>query len=82
MFKLERIRTPIYIVFIISIIPLWSNDVELNTTDIEEIQLLFKYKDYVDVFSKEETSKFPNFTRVEYFISIKEGVKVLYDFIY
>jgi hypothetical protein len=50
--------------------------------DMKEIQLSFKYKNYINVFSKEETSKFPNSTRVEYFILIKEGVKVLYSSIY
>jgi hypothetical protein len=82
MFKLERLRAPIYVVFVTSAIPLRSDDVELNTTDTEEIRLPSKYKDYADVFSEEEASKFPNFTRVEYFIPIKEGVEVLYNSIY
>jgi hypothetical protein len=50
--------------------------------DIEEIQLPSKYKDYVDVFSEEEASKFPNSTRVEYFIFIEEDAEVLYGPIY
>jgi hypothetical protein len=50
--------------------------------NIKEIRLSPKYKDYIDVFSKEEASKFPNFTRVEHFISIKEGVEVPYSPIY
>jgi hypothetical protein len=82
MFKLERIKAPIYVVFITLIIPLRSNSVELNMMNIEEIRLSLKYKNYFNVFSKEEASKFPNFTRVEYFILIKEGVKVLYNSIY
>jgi hypothetical protein len=49
---------------------------------MEDIRLPSKYKDYIDVFSKEEASKFPNFTRVKYSILIKEGVEVLYDSIY
>jgi hypothetical protein len=82
MFKLERIKASIYIIFITSIIPLWSDDVELNTTNIEEIRLPSKYKNYVNVFSKEEASKFLDFTRVKYSISIEEGVEVSYNSIY
>jgi hypothetical protein len=82
MFKLERIRVPIYVVFITSTIPLRSDDVELNTTDTEEIQLPSKYENYINVFSEEEASKFPDSTRVEYFIFIKEGVEVPYNLIY
>jgi hypothetical protein len=50
--------------------------------DIEEIQLSPKYKNYVDVFSEEEALKFPDSTRVEYSILIKEGVEVPYNPIY
>jgi hypothetical protein len=82
MFKLKRIRALIYIVFIISAIPLRSDDVELNMTDTEDIRLPPKYKNYANVFSEEEASKFPDSTRVEYFILIKENVKVPYDLIY
>jgi hypothetical protein len=82
MFELERLKAPIYAVFIISIIPLRSDGVGLNATDIEEIRLPPKYKDYVDVFSAEEALKFPDFTRVEYSILIKEGAEVLYSPIY
>jgi hypothetical protein len=64
------------------VIPLRSDSVELNATDTEEIRLSSKYKDYADVFSEEETSKFPNSTRVEYFIPIEEGVEVPYGLIY
>jgi hypothetical protein len=82
MFELERLRAPIYVIFVTSTISLRSDSVELNTTDTEEIQLPPKYKDYVDVFSEEEASKFPNSTRVEYSISIEEGVEVPYNPIY
>jgi hypothetical protein len=82
MFKLKRIRAPIYVVFITLIIPLWSNGVELNIMNIKDIRLSSKYKDYTNVFSKEETSKFPDFMWVEYFIPIKEDVEVLYNPIY
>jgi hypothetical protein len=51
-------------------------------TDTEDIQLPLKYKDYIDVFSEEEASKFPNSTRVEHFILIEEGVEVPYNPIY
>jgi hypothetical protein len=64
------------------IIPLRSDGVGLNTTDIEEIRLPPKYEDYVDVFSEEEALKFPDFTRVEYSILIEEGAEVLYSPIY
>jgi hypothetical protein len=50
--------------------------------NIEEIRLPPKYKNYADVFSKEEASKFPNSTRVEYSIPIEEGVEVPYNSIY
>jgi hypothetical protein len=81
-FKLERIKAFIYVIFIISIIPLRSDNVELNAMNTKEIQLPSNYKDYVNVFSKEEASKFLNSTRVKYFISIKEGVEVPYNPIY
>jgi hypothetical protein len=69
-------------VFITPAIPLRSDGVKLNMTDTEDIRLPSEYKDYVDVFSKEEASKFPDFTRVEYFIPIEEGVEVSYNLIY
>jgi hypothetical protein len=50
--------------------------------DTEEIRLPPKYKDYVDVFSEEEASKFPDFTRVKYSILIKEGAEVPHGPIY
>jgi Reverse transcriptase (RNA-dependent DNA polymerase) len=50
--------------------------------DTEDIQLPSKYKDYADVFSEEEASKFPDSTRVEHSIPIKEGVEVPYNPIY
>jgi hypothetical protein len=71
MFELERIGAPIYVVFIISIILLRSDGVELNATDMKDIRLSPKYKDYADVFSEEEASKFPDSTRVEHFIFIE-----------
>jgi hypothetical protein len=49
---------------------------------MKEIQLPSKYEDYVNVFSEEEALKFSNFTRVEHFILIKEGVEVPYNPIY
>jgi hypothetical protein len=82
MFKLERLRAPIYVVFVTSVIPLRSDGVELNATNTEEIRLPPKYEDYADVFSEEEASKFPDSTRVEYFILIEEGVEVSHDLIY
>jgi hypothetical protein len=82
MFKLERLKVSIYAVFITLMIPLRSNGVKLNATDIEDIRLPPKYKDYANVFSKEEASKFLDSTRVEYFIPIEEGVEVLYNPIY
>jgi hypothetical protein len=51
-------------------------------TNTEEIRLPSKYKDYVDVFSEEEASKFPDSTRVEYSIPIEEGAEVPHDPIY
>jgi hypothetical protein len=51
-------------------------------TDTEEIRLSPKYEDYANVFLEEEASKFPDSTRVEHFIPIKEGVEVPHDPIY
>jgi hypothetical protein len=82
MFKLKRIGAPIYVMFITSAIPLRSDGVELNATDTEDIRLPPKYKDYTNVFSEEEASKFPDFTRVKYSILIEEGVEVPYSPIY
>jgi hypothetical protein len=82
MFKLKRLRAPIYVIFVISTIPLWSDGVGLNTTNTKEIRLSPKYKNYVNVFSKEEALKFLNFTRVEHSILIEEGVEVSYNPIY
>jgi hypothetical protein len=82
MFELERLRAPIYVVFVTSAIPLRSDGVELNATDTEEIRLPPKYKDYADVFSEEEASKFPDSTRVEHSILIEEGAEVPHGPIY
>jgi hypothetical protein len=82
MFELERLRASIYVMFIISVIPLRSDSVELNTIDTEEIRLPSKYKDYADVFLEEEALKFSNSTRVEHSIPIEEGVEVPHDPIY
>jgi hypothetical protein len=48
----------------------------------EEIRLPPKYKIYVDIFSKSEVIKFPDFTRVKHFISIKEDIEVPFNPIY
>jgi hypothetical protein len=82
MFKLERLKVSIYIVFVTLMILLRSDDVKLNTMDMEDIRLPPKYENYANIFSKEEALKFLNSTRVEHFISIKEGVEVLYSSIY
>jgi Reverse transcriptase (RNA-dependent DNA polymerase) len=82
MFELERLKAPIYVVFVTPAILLRSDGVELNTMDTEEIRLPPEYKDYADVFLEEEASKFPNSTRVEYSIPIKEGAEVPYNPIY
>jgi Reverse transcriptase (RNA-dependent DNA polymerase) len=82
MFELERLKIPIYVIFVISTISLRSDSVKLNTTDTEEIRLPPEYKDYANVFSEEEASKFPNSTRVEHFILIEEGAEVPHSPIY
>jgi hypothetical protein len=82
MFKLERLRAPIYITFITSIVPIRSDGVELNAIDTKEVRLLTKYKAYTDLFLEVEAVKFPNNTRIEHFILIKESVEVLYSLIY
>jgi Reverse transcriptase (RNA-dependent DNA polymerase) len=82
MFELERLRAPIYAVFVTPAIPLRSDGVELNATDTEEIRLPPEYEDYADVFSEEEASKFPDSMRVEHSILIEEGAEVPHGPIY
>jgi hypothetical protein len=82
MFKLERLKASIYIVFIIPIILMRSNSVELTILSIELITLLFKYEKYAKIFFKEEVAKFPDFTRVKHSILVKEDVEVSYGLIY
>jgi hypothetical protein len=82
MFKLKRLRAPIYIMFIVLMILMWSDDVELYIIEIEEIQLSSKYADYIDIFLKEEAAKFLKSTYMKHTISIKEGVEVSYKSIY
>jgi hypothetical protein len=50
--------------------------------DIEEIRLPSEYKDYANVFSEEEASKFPDSTRVKHSILIEEGAEVPHSPIY
>jgi hypothetical protein len=82
MFKLERLKAPIYIMFITSTISIRSDSVELTTLSTESITLPPKYKEYAKVFSKEETAKFLDSTCVEHSILVEEGVEVPYDLIY
>jgi hypothetical protein len=82
MFKLKRLRAPIYIVFITPMIPIWSDSVELTTLSTKPITLLPKYEEYAKVFSKEEAAKFLDSTRVEHSIPVEEGVEVPYGPIY
>jgi hypothetical protein len=82
MFKLKELNILIYVLFITSINSMWSDSVELNSVETEEVRLPSKYKAYADVFSESKTIKFPDFTRVEYSILIKEGVKVPFNPIY
>jgi hypothetical protein len=49
---------------------------------VTEVQLLKEYKDYIDVLLEKNVLKLPDFTRVEYAISIKKGKKVLFSPIY
>jgi hypothetical protein len=82
MFELERLRAPIYIVFITLMILMRSDGVELYTIEAEEIQLSSEYTDYANVFLEEEAVKFLEFTHVEHAIPIEEGVEVPYRLIY
>jgi hypothetical protein len=82
MFKLERLRASIYIVFITSIIPMRSDSVELTTLSIKPITLPLEYEEYAKVFSEEEAAKFLDSTRVEHSILVEEGVEVPYGSIY
>jgi hypothetical protein len=59
-----------------------SDSVELATLSTEPITLPPKYKEYAKVFSKEETAKFLDSTRVEHSILVEEGVEVPYGPIY
>jgi hypothetical protein len=82
MFKLKRLKAPIYIVFITLMNLMWSNNVKLYAMRAEEVQLLAEYDVYTNIFSKEEAIKFSNFMCVKHAISIKEDVEVLYSSIY
>jgi hypothetical protein len=46
------------------------------------MQLLKEYKDYIDVFLKENILKLSNFTRVEYTILIEKDKEMLFSSIY
>jgi hypothetical protein len=82
MFKLERLEAPIYIVFVALMILIWSDDIELYTIEVEEIQLPFKYINYIDIFLKEEVMKFLEFIYIKHIIPIEEDAEVLYSLIY
>jgi hypothetical protein len=82
MFKLERLKALIYVVFVTSIVLIRSDYVALYTLNIEEIQLPPKYQEYAKIFSKIEATKFLDSTYVEHSIPIKEGAEVLYNLIY
>ena len=56
--------------------------VTLKATKIEEITILKKYLDYIDVVFGDENTKLLGYTKVRYFIKIKEGKEVPYGPIY
>ena len=82
MFKLKRASILIYIIYLNSVSFMWNTDIELYSTDIIKIQLLKKYKDYTDIFSKEKTAKISNFMHIEYLIFIKKDKNVSFKSIY
>jgi hypothetical protein len=82
MFELERLRAPIYTVFVAPVVLMRSDSVELYAIEAEEIQLPSEYADYADVFLEEEAAKFLESTRVEHAIPIEEGAEVPYGPIY
>ena len=57
-------------------------DIELYSTEVIKIQLLKKYKDYINVFSEEKTDKMSNFVYIEHLILIKEDKDILFKSIY
>ena len=56
--------------------------IELYSTEAVKIQLLKEYKDYINVFSEEETDKMSNFVHIEYLIFIEKDKNVLFESIY
>ena len=56
--------------------------INLYFINVIKLQLLKKYKDYADMFSKKKTIKFLDLTRVKYAIFIVKDVEVLYKLIY
>jgi hypothetical protein len=82
MSKLEELNIPIYALFVTSVNPMRSDSVELNFVEAEEVRLPPEYKAHADVFSEFKAAKFPDFTRVEHFIPIEEGVEVPFGLIY
>ena len=82
MFKLKRADISIYAVYLNSVSLMQNADIELYSTEVIKIQLLKKYKDYVDIFSEEKTDKMPDFVHIEHLILIKEDKNVLFKSIY
>ncbi len=56
--------------------------IDLYFIEVIIIQLLKELKNYIDVFSEENTAKLFNNTRVKHAILIKKDKKILYELIY
>jgi hypothetical protein len=69
-------------VYLTSANPLQDDCLELNSIEVAKVQLLKEYKNYTDIFLEENILKLPDFTRVEYTISIEKGKEVLFSSIY
>ena len=82
MFKLKRADILIYMIYLNSVSFMWNVGVELYSTEVIKIQLLKKYKDYVNVFSEEKTDKMSDFVYIEHLIFIEKDKDVLFRSIY
>ena len=56
--------------------------IELYSTEAVKIQLLKKYKDYINMFSEKKTNKMSNFVHIEHLIFIEKGKDILFESIY
>ena len=82
MFELKRADALIYAVYLNSASLMQNISIELYSTEAVKIQLLKKFKDYINVFSEKKTDKMSNFIYIKYLILIKKDKDVSFESIY